>query len=127
MTKTQIKAIALNASRQLNTVAKDIYNRDLVTVINHSQIKETSSTLDDLYSVLDTQYKRSMKAGIDAPMEYVELVKKRIDALAEYIRPNRLKTVHISPKHILQMLDVEQQAMHHLTALLDAINMEAKA
>ena len=126
MTKTQIKAIALNASRQLNTVAKDIYNRDLVTVINHSQIKETSSTLDDLYSVLDTQYKRSMKAGIDAPMEYVELVKKRIDALAEYIRPNRLKTVHISPKHIVQMLDVEQQAMHHLSTLLDGINIGGK-
>ncbi len=28
MTKTQIKAIALKASRQLNAVAKDIYNRD---------------------------------------------------------------------------------------------------
>ena len=123
MTKTQIKAIALNASRQLNTVAKDIYNRDLVTVINHSQIKETSSTLDDLYSVLDTQYKRSMKAGIDAPMEYVELVKKRIDALAEYIRPNRLKTTHISPKHILQMLDAELQAIHHLSTLVDAIQI----
>ena len=127
MTKTQIKASALNASRQLNAVIKDVYNCDLVTAINHEKLKETSATLNDLYSVLDTQYKRSMKAGIDAPMEYVELVKKRIDALAEYIRPNRLKTVHISPKHILQMLDVEQQAMHHLTALLDAINMEAKA
>ena len=123
MTKTQIKAIALTASRQLNAVIKDVYNRDLVTAINHDKLKDTSSTLDDLYSVLDTQYKRSMKAGIDAPMEYVELVKKRIDALAEYIRPNRLKTVHISPKHILQMLDVELQAMHHLTILLDAIQI----
>ena len=126
MTKTQIKAIALNASRQLNTVAKDIYNRDLVTVINHSQIKETSSTLDDLYSVLDTQYKRSMKAGIDEPMEYAELLKKRIDALAEYIRPNRIKSAHTSPKQIIQMLDAEQQAMHHLSTLLDAINIGGK-
>ena len=123
MTKTQIKAIALNASRQLNAVIKDVYNRDLVTTLNHDQLKETSSTLDDLYSVLDTQYKRSMKAGIDEPMEYVELVKKRIDALAEYIRPNRLKTTHISPKHILQMLDVELQAMHHLSTLVDAIQI----
>ena len=114
MTKTQIKAIALNASRQLNAVAKDVYNRDLVTAINHDKLKETSATLDDLYGVLDTQYQRSMKAGIDEPMEYTELVKKRIDALAEYIRPNRLKTVHISPKHIVQMLDAEQQSMHHL-------------
>ena len=54
MTKTQIKAIALNASRQLNAVAKDVYNRDLVTSINHDQLKETSATLNDLYGVLDT-------------------------------------------------------------------------
>lgn len=127
MTKTQIKAIALNASRQLNAVAKDIYNRDLVTVLNHGQLKDTSTTLDDLYGVLDTQYQRSMKAGIDEPMEYTELVKKRIDAIAEYIRPNRLKSVHISPKHIVQMLDAEQQSMHHLSTLLDAINIGGKA
>ena len=127
MTKTQIKAIALNASRQLNAVAKDVCNRDLVTAINHGQLKDTSTTLDDLYGVLDTQYQRSMKAGIDEPMEYVELLKKRIDALAEYIRPNRLKSVHISPKHIVQMLDAEQQAMHHLSTLLDAINIGGKA
>ena len=127
MTKTQIKAIALNASRQLNAVAKDVYNRDLVTVINYGQLKDTSATLDDLYGVLDTQYQRSLKAGIDEPMEYTELVKKRIDALAEYIRPNRLKTVHISPKHIVQMLDAEQQSMHHLSILLDAINIGGKA
>lgn len=127
MTKTQIKAIALNASRQLNAVAKDVSNRDLVTVINHGQLKDASTTLNDLYGVLDTQYQRSLKAGIDEPMEYTELVKKRIDALAEYIRPNRLKTVHISPKHIVQMLDVEQQAMHHLSTLLDGINIGGKA
>ena len=127
MTKTQIKAIALNASRQLNAVAKDVSNRDLVTAINHGQLKDTSATLDDLYGVLDTQYQRSLKAGIDEPMEYTELVKKRIDALAEYIRPNRLKTVHISPKHIVQMLDAEQQSMHYLSTLLDAINIGGKA
>lgn len=126
MTKTQIKAIALNASRQLNAVSKDISNRDLVTVLNHGQLKETSVTLDDLYGVLDTQYQRSLKSGIDEPMEYVELVKKRIDALSEYIRPNRLKSVHISPKHVVQMLDAEQQAMHHLSVLLDAINIGGK-
>jgi acetolactate synthase small subunit len=127
MTKTQIKAIALNPSRQLNAVAKDVYNRDLVTSINHGQLKDTSATLEDLYGVLDTQYQRSLKAGIDEPMEYVVLVKKRIDALAEYIRPARLKTVHISPKHIVQMLDAEQQAMHHLATLLDNIQVGVKA
>ncbi|UJA00086.1 hypothetical protein [Acinetobacter johnsonii] len=109
MTKAQIKAIALNASRQLNAVVKDIYNRDLVTSINHDQLKETSATLNDLYGVLDTNYQRSMKAGIDESMEYAELIKKRIDALAEYIRPVRLKTVHISPKHIVKMLDTENR------------------
>lgn len=127
MTKTQIKAIALNASRQLNAVSKDIYNRDLVTTLNHGQLKELSATLDDLYGVLDAQYQRSMKAGIDEPMEYTELVKKRIDALAEYIRPNRLKTAHMPPKHIVQMLDAEQQAMHHLSTLLDGMNIGGKA
>ena len=127
MTKTQIKSIALNASRQLNAVAKDVYNRDLVTTINHDQLKETSATLNDLYGVLDTQYQRNMKAGIDKSMEYTELVKKRIDALAEYIRPVRLKAVHISPKHIVQMLNAEQQSMHHLSTLLDAINIGGKA
>lgn len=127
MTKTQIKAIALNASRQLNAVAQDVYNRDLVTSINHDQLKETSATLNDLYGVLDTNYQRSMKAGIDESMEYAELIKKRIDALAEYIRPARLKTVHISPKHIVQMLDTEQQGMHHLSTLLDDITIGGKA
>ncbi len=123
MTKTQIKAIALNSSRQLNAVAKDVYSRDLVTTINHDQLKEVSKQLDDLYGVLDRNYQSSIKAGIDEPMEYVELVKKRIDALAEYIRPNRLKTTHISPKHILQMLDAELQAIHHLSTLVDAIQI----
>ena len=127
MTKTQIKAIALNASRQLNAVAKDVYNRDLVTTINHDQLKETSATLNDLYGVLDTNYQRSMKAGIDESMEYAELVKKRIDALAEYIRPTRLKAVHISSKQIVQMLDTEQQAMPHLSTLLDDITIGGKA
>lgn len=127
MTKTQIKAIALNAGRQLNAVAKDVYNRDLVTTINHDQLKETSATLNDLYGVLDTNYQRSMKAGIDESMEYAELVKKRIDALAEYIRPTHLKAVHISPKQIVQMLDTEQQAMHHLSTLLDDITIGGKA
>ena len=108
-------------------MAKDVYNRDLVTTINHDQLKETSATLNDLYGVLDTNYQRSMKAGIDESMEYAELVKKRIDALAEYIRPTRLKAVHISPKQIVQMLDTEQQAMHHLSTLLDDITIGGKA
>jgi mannose-6-phosphate isomerase class I len=127
MTKTQIKAIALNASRQLKAVAKDVYNRDLVTNINHDHLKVVSASLNDLYGVLDTQYQRSMKAGIDEPMEYIELIKKRIDALAEYIRPTRLKSVHISPKQIVQMLDTEQQAMHHLSTLLDTIKIGSES
>ncbi|AXY57561.1 hypothetical protein CDG60_13930 [Acinetobacter chinensis] len=127
MTKTQIKSIALNACRQLNALAKDVYNRDLVTNINHDQLKETSATLNDLYDVLDANYQRSMKAGIDESMEYTELVKKRIDALAEYIRPTRLKSVHISPKQIVQMLDTEQQAMHHLSTLLDTIKIGSES
>lgn len=123
MTKTQIKSIALNASRQLNAVAKDVYNRDLITTINHDQLKAVSTLLNDLYGALDANYKCSMKAGIDESMEYTELVKKRIDAIAEYIRPTRLKTVHISPKRIIQMLDTEQQAMHHLSILLNDIQI----
>lgn len=83
MTKTQFKAIALNASRQLNVVSKDIYNRDLVTALNHGQLKELSATLDDLYGVLDAQYQRSMKAGIDEPMEYAEHIKEEMDAKAK--------------------------------------------
>lgn len=127
MTKTQIKSFATSASRQLKVITQDVYNRDLVTAINHQQLKDTSATLEDLYGVLDTQYQRSMKAGIDEPMEYTELVKKRIDALAEYIRPARLKVVHVSPKQIVQMLDAEQQAMHHLSVLLDSIQVGGKA
>lgn len=127
MTKEQIKSIALNAIRKLNAVAKDVYNLDLVTAMNHQQLKDTSAMLNDLYDVLDRNYQRSMKAGIDEPMEYTELVKKRIDALAEYIRPTRLKTIHISPKQVVQMLDTEQQAMHHLSTLLDEISIGGKA
>lgn len=123
MTKNQIKAIFLNTNRQLSAVIKDVYNRDLVTTINHDQLKAVSAFLNDLYSVLDTNYKSSLKAGIDEAMEYTELVKKRIDAITEYIRPIRLKTAHISPKRIIQMLDVEQQALHHLSMLLDEIQI----
>lgn len=127
MTKTQIKSMATNAGRKLNAVQKDVYNRDLVTSINHSQLKEVSQLLDDLYGVLDRHYLHSTKAQNDEPMEYTELVKKRIDALAEYIRPTRLKAVHISPKSIVSMLDTEQQAIHHLSTLLDAIQLGGKA
>lgn len=127
MTKEQIKSIALNAIRKLNAIAKDVYNLDLVTAMNHQQLKDTSATLNDLYDVLDRNYQRSMKAGIDEPMEYTELVKKRIDALAEYIRPTRLKTIHISPRQVVQMLNTEQQAMHHLSTLLDEISIGGKA
>ncbi|RYL27742.1 hypothetical protein [Acinetobacter piscicola] len=127
MTKIQIKAIGLNASRQLNAVSKDVYNRDLVTAINHDQLKMVSASLDDLYDVLDTFYERNLKACFTDAMEYTELIKKHIDALAEYIRPTRLKTVHISPKQIVQMLDTEQQAMHHLSTLLDQIKVGEKA
>ncbi|WP_180072401.1 hypothetical protein [Acinetobacter sp. YH12075] len=127
MTKTQIKSMATNAGRKLNAVQKDVYNRDLVTSINHSQLKEVSQLLDDLYGVLDRHYLHNTKAQNDEPMEYTELVKKRIDALAEYIRPTRLKAVHISPKSIVSMLDTEQQAIHHLSTLLDAIQLGGKA
>jgi hemerythrin-like domain-containing protein len=127
MTKEQIKSIALNAIRKLNAVAKDVYSLDLVTATNHQQLKDSSATLNDLYNVLDRNYQRSMKAVIDEPMEYTELVKKRIDAHAEYIRPTRLKTIYISPKQVVQMLDTEQQAMHHLSMLLDEISIGGKA
>ena len=127
MTKTQIKAIGLTASRQLSIIQKDVYNRDLVTAINHDQLKTVSASLDDLYGVLDTFYERNIKACFTDAMEYTELLKKRIDALVEYIRPTRLKTTHISPKQIVQMLDTEQQAMHHLSTLLDAIKVGGTA
>ena len=107
MTITQIKSIALNASRQLSAVAKDIYNLDLVTTVNHGQLKEVSARLNELYEALDTQYQRSARSCIDEPMEYTDLVKKRIDALAEFVRPARLRTIHVSPKHIVGMLDAE--------------------
>lgn len=127
MTKTQIKAIGLNASRQLNAVSKDVYNRDLVTALNHEQLKAVSAFLNDLYGVLDTFYERNLKSCFTEAMEYTELVKKRIDALVEYIRPTRLKTTHISPKQIVQMLDTELQAIHHLSTLLDNIKVGEKA
>lgn len=127
MTKNQIKAIGLTASRQLNVIQKDVYNRDLVTAINHDQLKTVSASLDDLYDVLDTFYEHNIKACFTDAMEYTELIKKRIDALAEYIRPTRLKTTHISPKQVVQMLDTEQQAMHHLSTLLDNIKVGEKA
>ena len=127
MTKNQIKAIGLTASRQLNVIQKDVYNRDLVTAINQEQLKAVSASLDDLYSVLDTFYERNLKSCFTEAMEYTELIKKHINALAEYIRPTRLTTVHISPKQIVQMLDTEQQAMHHLSTLLDQIKVGEKA
>ena len=127
MTKNQIKAIGLTASRQLNVIQKDVYNRDLVTAINHNQLKTVSASLDDLYGVLDTFYERNLKSCFTEAMEYVDLLKKRLDALAEYIRPARLKVVHVSPKQIVQMLDAEQQAMHHLSVLLDSIQVGGKA
>lgn len=127
MTKTQIKSIATQASRQINAVLNDVSNLDLVTAINHSHLKEISKQLDDLYGVLDIAYGRTLKSCVSNAMEYTDLVKKRIDALAEYIRPNRIKSTHTSPKLIVQMLDTEQQSMHHLITLLDDIEIGGKA
>lgn len=127
MTKTQIKSIATQASRQINAVLNDVSNLDLVTAINHNDLKEISKQLDDLYGVLDTAYERNLKVCLSNAMEYTDLVKKRIDALAEYIRPNRTKSTHTSPKLIVQMLDAEQQSIHHLLTLLDEIEIGGKA
>ncbi|MBF7683782.1 hypothetical protein I2F27_10685 [Acinetobacter sp. B5B] len=127
MTKTRLKSLILQISRQLNAVQKNVYNLDLVTAIDHKQLQSISAQLNELYGAIDGFYGKKTQKHLSNVMEYTDLVKKRIDALAEYIRPSRLKAVHISPKLITQMLDTEQQAVHHLTVLLGDIDMEVVA
>lgn len=127
MTKTRLKSLILQISRQLNAVQKNVYNLDLVTVIDHKQLQSISLQLNELYGAIDGFYGKKTKKHLSNVMEYTDLVKKRIDALAEYIRPSHLKAVHISPKLITQMLDTEQQAVHHLTVLLNDVDMEVVA
>lgn len=127
MTKTRLKSLILQISRQLNAVQKNVYNLDLVTAIDHNQLQSISLQLNELYGAIDGFYGKKTKKHLSNVMEYTDLVKKRIDALAEYIRPSRLKAVHISPKLITQMLDTEQQAVHHLTVLLNDVDMEVVA
>lgn len=127
MTKTRLKGLLLQISRQLNAVQQHVYNLDLVTAINHTQLQTISAQLNGLYDAIDGFYGKKTQKYLSNVMEYTDLVKKRIDALAEYIRPSRLKLVHISPKLITQMLDTEQQAVHHLTVLINDMDMEVVA
>ncbi|ESK36680.1 hypothetical protein P256_02473 [Acinetobacter nectaris CIP 110549] len=115
MTKTRLKSLILQISRQLNAVQKNVYNLDLVTAIDHKQLQSISVQFNELYGAIDGFYGNQTQKHLSNFMEYTDLVKKRIDALAEYIRPSRLKAVHISPKLITQILDTEQQALSHLT------------
>lgn len=127
MTKTRLKSLILQISRQLNAVQKNVYNLDLVTAIDHKQLQSISAQLNELHGAIDGFYGKKTKKHLSNVMEYTDLVKKRIDALAEYIRPSRLKEARISPKLITQLLDKEQQAVHHLTVLLNDVDMEVVA
>ncbi|MCF8999679.1 hypothetical protein [Acinetobacter nectaris] len=127
MTKTRLKSLILQISRQLNAVQKNVYNLDLVTAIDHKQLQSISVQLNELYGAIDGFYGNQTQKHLSNFMEYTDLVKKRIDALAQYIRPSRLKAVHISPKLITQILDTEQQALSHLIVLLNDIDMEVVA
>jgi len=57
MTKTQIKALALNASRQLNAVAKDVYNLEAFFKIAQTGYAVALIILPSLCDAPHTEFK----------------------------------------------------------------------
>ncbi len=126
MSLPQVKKSILAISTELQNISKDIYNRDLITIPDHTKLIKINNQLLDMYNLLDlayqeTDYKNTL---FDEPMEFVELVRKRIAAIAEYIRPYRLKNEHTSPSNVIHLINSELQAIHHLSRLLNSLSGE---
>lgn len=129
MLLVQVKALIQDVSLGLEQTSKAMYRRDLVTTSDHQKLGEINNALTESYELLDVAYQEDgyKNTNFDEVMEYTELVRKRIAALAEYIRPYRLKNEHVSPSTVVTMINKEQQAIHHLVTLLNELTGVSQA
>lgn len=129
MLLVQVKALIQDVSLGLEKTSKAMYRRDLVTTSDHQKLGEINNALTKSYDLLDVAYQKNgyKNTNFDEVMEYTELVRKRIAALAEYVRPYRLKNEHVSPSTVVTMINKEQQAIHHLVTLLNELTGVSQA
>lgn len=129
MLLVQVKALIQDVSLGLEKTSKAMYRRDLVTTSDHQKLGEINNALTESYELLDVAFQEDgyKNTNFDEVMEYTELVRKRIAALAEYIRPYRLKNEHVSPSTVVTMINKEQQAIHHLVTLLNELTGVSQA
>ncbi|KQW98052.1 hypothetical protein ASC84_04680 [Acinetobacter sp. Root1280] len=129
MLLVQVKALIHDVSLKLEQTSKAMYRRDLVTTSDHQKLGEINNALTKSYDLLDVAFQEDgyKNTNFDEVMEYTELVRKRIAALAEYIRPYRLKNEHVSPSTVVTMINKEQQAIHHLVTLLNELTGVSQA
>lgn len=129
MLLVQVKALIHDVSLGLEQTSKAMYRRDLVTTSDHQKLGEINNALTKSYDLLDVAFQEDgyKNTNFDEVMEYTELVRKRIAALAEYIRPYRLKNEHVSPSTVVTMINKEQQAIHHLVTLLNELTGVSQA
>ena len=123
MNLSNAKSLIIHAADKLSALHREIHNRDLVTTPDHVGLGEINKSLVRAYEHLDLAYE-SAGCGSESfseAMEYVELLRKRIAALAEYIRPYRIKNEHISVYSVLNLIYGENQAFNHLASLVNQI------
>lgn len=127
MSLPQVKKLILEISLELQNISKDICFRDLITIPDHTNLIKINNQLLDAYNLLDLAYQETdyKNTQFDEPMEFVELVRKRVAAIAEYIRPYRLKNEHTSPPNVIHLINTELQAMHHLSSVLSSLSGES--
>lgn len=96
------------------------YPHLLRRLLRHTEINKS---LVRAYEHLDLAYESAGcgNQSFSEAMEYVELLRKRIAALAEYIRPYRIKNEHISVYSVLNLIYGESQAFNHLASLVNQI------
>ncbi len=114
MTKTKLKDLIQIISNRLHLTNQEIINIGLVSITDHQQLKESSDALDEVYSILDRLHQNSAQNNFEEPMEYISLVKSRVDALIEYVRPYRFKNCQIDYVTVTNAIEHEIQALQKL-------------
>lgn len=123
MNLSNARSLIDHSADRLKQLQQEVYSRDLVTIPDHTALGEINKSLVRAYEHLDLAFEASTgkDSAYNETMEYTELVRKRIAAIAEYIRPYRLKHEHVSVYSVLNLIHGEQQAFNHLANLINQI------
>ena len=121
ITMSHIKPLIKSSCNELCTLHKNIYQRDLVTISDYTALCGIEKNLINVYEHLDIISIKQNTNVVNETMEYAEMMRKRIAAIAEYIRPYRLKHENVQVSTVLSLINTEQQALHHLIALNNGV------